>query len=293
MVNYTVQQLEYFFTIAELGSIARAAECLFVTQPTLSKTVRRLEDGLGFQLFERKANQLHLTSEGEYFYYNAKPLYQKMNVLINTAQNMSQGQNLLRLGYFSGANRKLIEEIIKTFKDKNPNIEILLNAMDRRDLRENLSAGKLDLIFSLSYAVNKIANSKTKAVDKTKFFLVMRADNEMAKTQKLDYEYLEQSTMFFCSANDTQLFEQNDLNRCIEIGFRPKKRVYLENHESCLCAVERGEGLCLGAEKNLRNGLYAFEIPWIKNTPELLAVWLSHNNSAALKRFVAELPDIE
>ncbi len=292
MAYYTIQQMECFFTIVECGSMSRAAEQMFVTQPSLSKTLRRLEDGLGFPLFVRDANKLQLTKEGEFLYLRAKPLYQRMNVLINTLQNMSRGQTMLRIGYFFGNNTPLLQKNIQRFKQMHPEIDVLENAMDRRALRDGLSTGTLDVIFSLSYAVKKIVDSKMKTVERTKLYLVMRNDNPMARSGKIDTQLLQETTMFFCTNIDTQTFERNDMKRCREIGFQPKKTVYLENYESCLRAVEKGEGVCMAACGESRNGLTSIEIPWIKNTPDIVAVWLEHNSNAALREFLTLFPDL-
>ena len=58
---------EYFLTIAEEGSISKAAERLFVTQPSLSKYLRRLEEELGIQLFSRDSYPLQLTEAGKLY----------------------------------------------------------------------------------------------------------------------------------------------------------------------------------------------------------------------------------
>ncbi|MBO4789629.1 MAG: LysR family transcriptional regulator, partial [Oxalobacter sp.] len=59
-----IRVLRYFLETARLGSITRAAERLYVTQPTLSRQLKALEDELGKQLFERGSTSIRLTDEG-------------------------------------------------------------------------------------------------------------------------------------------------------------------------------------------------------------------------------------
>jgi DNA-binding transcriptional LysR family regulator len=68
-------QLQYFYTVAQTQNITAAAELLHIAQPTLSKVIKRLEDDLGMQLFDRKASKLTLNPLGEaYLVYVEKAL---------------------------------------------------------------------------------------------------------------------------------------------------------------------------------------------------------------------------
>lgn len=69
-----INQIRYVYYVAKYRNFSLAAEHLFVTQPTLSQQVRRLEDELGFRLFKRSTRTVTLTSEGEAFVKRAKPL---------------------------------------------------------------------------------------------------------------------------------------------------------------------------------------------------------------------------
>ena len=67
----TLNQLRYFCTASRCHSITKAAEELYVTQPTVSTAIRDLEIEFGISLFYRKGNQLILTGEGETLYEKA------------------------------------------------------------------------------------------------------------------------------------------------------------------------------------------------------------------------------
>ena len=63
---------EYFIAIVESGSLTKAAEKLYVSQPSLSQYVKRLESSLGVELFDRTASPLRLTYTGERYYEYVK-----------------------------------------------------------------------------------------------------------------------------------------------------------------------------------------------------------------------------
>lgn len=72
----TLNQLRYFCMASRCHSITKAAEELYVTQPTVSVAIRDLEIEFGVSLFSRKGNQLILTREGEEFYQKANYILQ-------------------------------------------------------------------------------------------------------------------------------------------------------------------------------------------------------------------------
>ena len=61
MPNYTLRQLKTFFEVAKLGSVSKAAEKLFITQPAVSMQLRQLEDEFGIALFENVGRNIRLT----------------------------------------------------------------------------------------------------------------------------------------------------------------------------------------------------------------------------------------
>ncbi|MFD2923951.1 LysR family transcriptional regulator [Halobacillus naozhouensis] len=73
-----LQMLEYFLTVTKEKSISKAANKLFVSQPALSKQIRKLEEILGFSLFIRSSNGMSLTSKGENLYNDLEPLIHKL-----------------------------------------------------------------------------------------------------------------------------------------------------------------------------------------------------------------------
>lgn len=60
-------QIKYFYTVCRCGSITKAAEKLFVSQPTISFCIKELEDEFGLKLFQRKHGRMVLTVEGQFF----------------------------------------------------------------------------------------------------------------------------------------------------------------------------------------------------------------------------------
>lgn len=73
-----MQMLEYFLTVTREKSISKAANKLFISQPALSKQIRRLEEILGFSLFIRSSNGISLTNKGKNLYNDIEPIFRNL-----------------------------------------------------------------------------------------------------------------------------------------------------------------------------------------------------------------------
>lgn len=120
-----IKQLYYFTAVAQAGSYSKAAESLAVSQPTLSVTVKKLEEELGVQLFYAFNREQHLTDEGLRLWTKAKQildLYQETLDDMKTTNKNSSGKFTLGLSPLFGA--CFFGDLIPNFSMEYPNIEI-------------------------------------------------------------------------------------------------------------------------------------------------------------------------
>jgi len=118
---------EYFMTIAELGSITKAAEKLYVSQPSLSQYVKRLENELGVVLFDRKSSPLTLTYAGEKYYDSVKQVMRIEDGVIREFEEInSEIRGKLRLGVALWRGACLLPEVFPQYHSKYPAVELEL-----------------------------------------------------------------------------------------------------------------------------------------------------------------------
>ena len=86
-------QMRYFQTVCQYGSITRAAEELFVSQPTISFCIKELEDEFGVKLFHRRHNRLQLTVEGAFFQDKVNYILQSVDSLATQMKDMGNNHN--------------------------------------------------------------------------------------------------------------------------------------------------------------------------------------------------------
>ena len=94
----TLTQLEYFCAVCRYHSITRAADALYVSQPTISTSIRDLEKEFHLKLFHHGKNRISLTKDGEAFYQKAEYILKQTQELYTDFSNSAENRHPLRIG---------------------------------------------------------------------------------------------------------------------------------------------------------------------------------------------------
>jgi len=141
----TLTQLQYTIAVAEEGNFTQAAEKCFVTQPTLSMQVQKLEDELGIKLFNRNTKPITLTTIGEKIIDQAKMILKeanRMEDIVSTEKGFVGGN--LRLGIIPTVMPKLLPMFLNTLIKKFPKVNLKIEELNTAAIIEELKNGKLD-----------------------------------------------------------------------------------------------------------------------------------------------------
>lgn len=114
----TLNQLAYFCAVCRYHSITRAANELYVSQPTISVAIRNLENEFHIRLFNHGKNQLALTPEGEAFYKKADHLLHYSQDLYSEFSLTARGNESIRLGIPPILSTVFFPEIMLAFQEK-------------------------------------------------------------------------------------------------------------------------------------------------------------------------------
>lgn len=146
--------LRYFLTIAELGSLSKAADALDQTQSGLSKQLTALESSLGTPLFVRTGRGVALTVAGARLYGALRPAYREIDRALEEVRQHSDTHGTVRLAtvhtlsyYFSG-------DVIAKFVSTRPHVNLSLLGRSSPDVVELVDSGKADLGFVYDVAVD-------------------------------------------------------------------------------------------------------------------------------------------
>jgi DNA-binding transcriptional LysR family regulator len=141
-----LEQLRSFVEVARFGNFTRAAEELHLAQPSLSRQIATLEQGLGAELFHRARGGSTLTAAGE----SLLPLARRMladaeSVRRELAELAGLERGRVRLGATPTLCISLVAEVLSAFHAEHPAIELHLSEQGSRRLLDELASGELDL----------------------------------------------------------------------------------------------------------------------------------------------------
>ena len=142
-----IRTLRYFLAVAREENMSRAAETLHVTQPTLSKQLKALEDELGKKLFTRHSFSIELTDEGILLRDRAEDLIamaDKIEQEFISLDDITGGD--LYLGLAESYQIKYLARSIRDFKEKYPNLHYHITSGDTEQIADKLDKGLLDFL---------------------------------------------------------------------------------------------------------------------------------------------------
>lgn len=140
-----LRQLEVFLEVSEQLHFGRAAERLYLGQPTVSETVRRLERELGGQLFERSTRQVRLTRLGEEFAPLARAAYDAVADAYDRGRAFARDEAGRFVVGHTGDDPTLVDAVVR-FQREVPGVTVSLHARSTGRLLEDLQAGRLHVL---------------------------------------------------------------------------------------------------------------------------------------------------
>lgn len=140
-----VRDLRYLIALAEIQHFGRAAEACFVSQPTLSTQIKKLEEELGVTLVERTPRKVLLTEVGKEIIQHAREVLNEINTIQAIANRTKDPESgTLRLGIFPTLAPYLLPHVIPTISTRFPRLELLLVEEKTEIILRQLREGRLD-----------------------------------------------------------------------------------------------------------------------------------------------------
>lgn len=142
-----LRDLKYLLAVAEHRHFGRAAEACFVSQPTLSTQIKKLEESLGVTLIERTNRQVLLTPVGERIIRQAATVLREVDQLRRIAEQARDPYGgELRLGIIPTVAPYLLPRILPALRDAYPKLQLLLTEAQTAVITERLRSGDLDAV---------------------------------------------------------------------------------------------------------------------------------------------------
>ncbi len=151
-----IRVLNYFVTIVQTKSISNAAEALHVTQPTLSRQIKDLEEELDTILFHRGSREIQLTDDGQYLYNRAVEILALVEKTENNIRKSDSIAGDIFIGAAESPSLDIVARAIQTLTKQYPDIRVHIRSGNADDILEHLNKGVYDLGITIgSYDTKK------------------------------------------------------------------------------------------------------------------------------------------
>lgn len=203
--------LQYFLAVTREGNISAAAQSLHLSQPSLSRQLKELEEELGVTLFIRGRRRIELTEEGLILRRRASEMMQLVELTeseISEVKNDISGS--LSIGAGESRSMRRITAVFKELKDQYPNIRLNIVSGDTEDLKDRLDRGLLD--FALIFTdFDKESYHYLPSSSKEIFGVIMRKDCDLAEKEFITIKDLNDKPLIVSRANGLQLFNSSQV----------------------------------------------------------------------------------
>lgn len=175
-----MKQALYFKTIAQYGTITAAAKQLYISQPSLSQTLRQIEDEVGTPLFDRSTSPFHLTYSGERYLKAVEAMLDIETRLKEEIESIRRDDGgRLRLGISVTRAMQVLPDVIPIFTKAYPNVTIELTEAASASLEGLLQKGQIDLALAALEANE--ANIAYELIEKESIGILAGKDSQLAQ----------------------------------------------------------------------------------------------------------------
>jgi LysR family hydrogen peroxide-inducible transcriptional activator len=207
----TLTELKYVLAVAREKHFGRAAETCFVSQPTLSVAIKKLEDELGVILFERGGGELGITPAGERVAEQAAHIFELVDGIKDLAAEAKDDlQGALKLGAIYTIAPYLLPELIPELHKQAPQMPLLLEENYTRVLTEKLKKGELDAMI-IATPVEDPALLALPLYEEP-FLVAVPADHEWKKRKSISSADLEKESLLLLGSG--HCFRDQVLQAC-------------------------------------------------------------------------------
>ncbi|MBS4050355.1 MAG: LysR family transcriptional regulator [Methylomonas sp.] len=179
-----LRDLRYLIAVADLRSFVQASEHCHISQPTLSTQIKKLEDRLGVQIFERNNKRVLATEVGEHIIATARRILKEVDQiqeLAETARDPLAGN--LRIGAFPTLSTYIFPALVPLIRDALPRIRLILVEEKTEELVRQLKNGQIDMALLAMPVGDDFL--QTQALFDDEFLLAVAADHPLAKADKI------------------------------------------------------------------------------------------------------------
>ena len=256
MTDIKLKDLRYLVAVADCRHFGHAAERCFVSQPTLSAQLKKLEDYLGVQLIERQPNNVSLTEAGEQIVARARRILEASDEVVTLARSHRDPlAGRLRVALLPTIGPYLLPRVAQPLRKSMPRLQLQLYEYQTGPMLEKLQAGDLD-VGILALPVN-MEGLDARELYVEPFILAVPDQHKLARRDTVRIDDLKGETLLLLE--DGHCLRDQALEVCSRIGVQEKQDFRATSLETLRQMVATGAGVtllpelaCRGAYGNAR-----------------------------------------
>ena len=237
----TTKQIDYCIELARTLNFSRAADKLFISQPTFSYQIKLLEEEIGFVIFERSGKGAALTPAGAQFVSFLAGMRQDLKRAIEQGQNFSaKYQDSLSVCMMVRQALYFLPEAMRMFADLEPAVQIT-PIFRYENSMESFLQNEADMVFALKEQTKQVPGIQVHDLFESKIYLIAKRDDPLAGKNLICEEDLHGRTLMVGGGSPQAL--KTVQHRLISSG----KMDYFNSadHDTTLTNVAAGRGVCL------------------------------------------------
>ena len=222
----TITQLKYVLSVAEYQNFTIAAEHSFVTQPTLSMQIQKLEDELGVKIFNRSKKPIELTEIGRKIVEQAKVIVDESNRILDIVhQQKGYIGGEFKLGIIPTIMPTLLPMFLQNFTKKYPKVKLIIEELTTEDIIRKLTDGHIDAGIAATPLENEAI--KERPLYYEPFVGLIPQNHRLFNNKQITAEELEIEDILLLEGG--HCFKDSVLNLCRNHKIDSKKRFQLES----------------------------------------------------------------
>lgn len=299
------RQLQYMLKVAEEKSFSKAAQKLYIAQPSLSQYIQKLEQQLGVQLFDRSTVPLKLTFAGELYVRTAKQILDLKDQLLQQmtdVASLKKGRLIIGLSPFRST--YVMPKVLPKFREKFPGIEVIFVEGTSSELEDLAIKGSTDITIMTLPIKDDLFNYES--IAKEEILVALPANQALCKNSiksdssknrpTINLKQLEHEPFVLLKSH--QKLHQIAISLCNQCGFKPNIILESESIEAAHALATSGMGVTFVPDTllSLYDGYdkpFYFSIQDLKPTRAMVVAYRKDRYlSGAAKEFISTMKSV-
>ncbi|MDJ0979712.1 MAG: LysR substrate-binding domain-containing protein [Erythrobacter sp.] len=288
-----IRQLRYFVAVAEEQNFGLAARRLNVSQPPITRQIRKLEEELEVQLLRRLSKGSELTEAGRVFLDDAREILaaiERSSERVRAAQRGELGA--IEIAYFGSVSYSLVPQILRLFKARNPEVELSLRRLSKSEQVAALKQGDLHVGFGRYYSPEPGLVVEEIVAEGISLCVPESYSADLSGVKWV--EVFRDLPLVLFPAEGRPNFADETLTLLKREGVSPRVGAVAEDGRAALMQVAIGEGACLVPDSMVGMNWYGVRIVHpdaLRADCPVSIIYRHADTSPLMRRFVTAMRD--